>query len=136
MAFKSIWYVVPLVLHRSHNLIPPFSQPGPKHSLSCSLFQRGQDTRLSRARHAPLAKESKGASDNPLCPSNVQIRHRRYDASASSSSLVSPNTQNVTVANVNAKGNLVRENCSLRQVNGSAWAYPNQTGTSFLPDCS
>ncbi|THH05766.1 hypothetical protein EW145_g4556 [Phellinidium pouzarii] len=52
-----------------------------------------------------------------------------YNASASPSVQAWPGSENITVGAASIVGPLIKENCSLHEVNGSAWQYPNQTRT-------
>lgn len=50
-----------------------------------------------------------------------------YNQSASTTVAQLPGSQNVSIVNATAGGNLITEDCSLRLSNGSGWFYPNQT---------
>lgn len=52
----------------------------------------------------------------------------RYDPALSSSARLLEGTQGVSVLGQSTQGNLIREDCTLQKEDGTAWAYPNQTG--------
>ncbi|THH09422.1 hypothetical protein EW145_g2033 [Phellinidium pouzarii] len=50
-----------------------------------------------------------------------------YNASASSSKQAWPGSKSIAVGTTSLVGPLIKENCGLHEVNGTAWQYPNQT---------
>ncbi|KLO06318.1 acid protease [Schizopora paradoxa] len=54
---------------------------------------------------------------------NVPAYNRTLSASVQSF----PGSKNVTLGTQSVVGNFIKENCGLREVNGTAWQYPNQT---------
>ncbi|KAH9949454.1 acid protease [Amylocystis lapponica] len=55
-----------------------------------------------------------------------------YNQSASSSASSLGTSDNVSLANAAYRGSLIKEDCTMRTMNGSAWNYPNQTSKSLL----